>query len=134
MNGKRKDGLENKNKERGIKMKSKAAERSARAAQEKARATGEEQIFIFPMVPCKGPCGGYHRTPAVGVKPSGEWTFYPSPFGFHSIIVPPPKPEPLKGFNEAVKVLHNLMREMKKYEPFAAYEYFSRREVGWTNE
>jgi len=108
----------------------KNAERVALQAQHEAKKSGKEQIFIFEFRPsaCRS-CSGYHPTVGVGVDPQGRWTFYSSPYGFHSIVVSPHPPEQLENFEHAVIVLHSLMSRLKRYNSFAAYRFYPRDDV-----
>ena len=72
---------------------------------------------------CKGGCMGYHTTEGVGYDPTSKtWLFFPSPYGFHSLIDPPPKPIPLDGEEEAVRELKRIFKKHRcNVDPFAAY-------------
>jgi hypothetical protein len=54
------------------------------------------------------------------VTPSGEWSYLPSPYGFHSKAISIGEPSPLSR-EEAIKQARELLALARKYDPFAAY-------------
>ena len=106
-----------------MKARHQTAMRFVERMEAKARAIGKSLTATFPRVPrdCqRSGCMGYHAEPGLKVTPEGQWYYVPSPYGFHSLVVPEPRPRPVSR-EEAVILAYELLAAARRYDPWAAY-------------